>query len=291
MLNKEPLNKSIIQDIKTKFYLVGKASALKFIIPIILSGAVFSTILVVTNNLKNYSEKDNVVLETNTINTKNENDKKDDVLIETPTITLVEDKEKDATYLDENKSDSVVINETITTNKDNSQRDDKSKIVEVYFSKDTNNKLNEAINLVNEEDLDKVMKALNICYELHNIISPEEATKHIEKDQFDYIFFNGIDRIIKETENNQDLREKYLIDITDSIYLSTARRFNAFKAEDTFLYKYSLYITDENKKYISNDENYNKMLRGTTLTESLYKYKIGEIEAVADETQKPSKIN
>ncbi|MEI3336486.1 MAG: sigma-70 family RNA polymerase sigma factor [Clostridium sp.] len=291
LLNKEPLNKSIIQDIKTKFYLVGKASALKFIIPIILSGAVFSTILVVTNNLKNYSEKDNVVLETNTINTKNENDKKDDVLIETPTITLVEDKEKDATYLDENKSDSVVINETITTNKDNSQRDDKSKIVEVYFSKDTNNKLNEAINLVNEEDLDKVMKALNICYELHNIISPEEATKHIEKDQFDYIFFNGIDRIIKETENNQDLREKYLIDITDSIYLSTARRFNAFKAEDTFLYKYSLYITDENKKYISNDENYNKMLRGTTLTESLYKYKIGEIEAVADETQKPSKIN
>ena len=267
MLNKEPLNKSIIQDIKTKFYLVGKASALKFIIPIILSGAVFSTILVVTNNLKNYSEKDNVVLETNTINTKNENDKKDDVLIETPTITLVEDKEKDATYLDENKSDSVVINETITTNKDNSQRDDESKIVEVYFSKDTNNKLNEAINLVNEEDLDKVMEALNICYELHNIISPEEATKHIEKDQFDYIFFNGIDRIIKETENNQDLREKYLIDITDSIYLSTARRFNAFKAEDTFLYKYSLYITDENKKYISNDENYNKMLRGTTLTE------------------------
>lgn len=91
LLNKEPLNKSIIQDIKTKFYLVGKASALKFIIPIILSGAVFSTILVVTNNLKNYSEKDNVVLETNTINTKNENDKKDDVLIETPTITLVEE--------------------------------------------------------------------------------------------------------------------------------------------------------------------------------------------------------
>jgi len=40
LLNKEPLNKSIIQDIKTKFYLVGKASALKFIIPIILSGAV-----------------------------------------------------------------------------------------------------------------------------------------------------------------------------------------------------------------------------------------------------------
>lgn len=64
-----------------------------------------------------------------------------------------------------------------------------------------------------------------------------------------------------------------------------------FKAEDNFLYKYSLYITDENKKYISNDENYNKMLRGTTLTESLYKYKIGEIEAVADETQKPSEIN
>ena len=51
------------------------------------------------------------------------------------------------------------------------------------------------------------------------------------------------------------------------------------------------YLYDENKKYISNDENYNKMLRGTTLTESLYKYKIGEIEAVADETQKPSKIN
>lgn len=290
-LNKEPLNKSIIQSIKTKLYLAGKASALKFTIPIILSGAVVGTTLIVANNLKNYNEKDNIALETNTINTQNENNKKDNVLIETSTTTVVEDKEKDVTYLEENKSSSKVINETITTNKENSQKDDESKIVEVYFSKNTNNKLNEAINLVNEEDLNKVMEALNICYELHNTISPEEAVKHIEKDQFDYIFFNGIDKIIKETENNQDLREKYLIDITDNIYLSTARRFNTFKAEDNFLYKYSLYITDENKKYISNDENYNKMLRGTTLTESLYKYKIGEIEAIADETQKPSKIN
>jgi len=295
-LNKEPLNKSIIQSIKTKLYLAGKASALKFTVPIILSGAVVGTTLIVANNFKNYNEKDNIALETNTINTQNENNKKDNVLIETST-TVVEDKEKDeaiekdVTYLEENKSSSEGINETITTNKENSQKDDESKIVEVYFSKNTNNKLNEAINLVNEEDLNKVMEALNICYELHNTISPEEAVKHIEKDQFDYIFFNGIDTIIKETENNQDLREKYLIDITDNIYLSTARRFNIFKAEDTFLYKYSLYITDENKKYISNDENYNKMLRGTTLTESLYKYKIGEIEAVADETQKPSKIN
>ena len=290
-LNKEPLNKSIIQSIKTKLYLAGKASALKFTVPIILSGAVVGTTLIVANNLKNYNEKDNIALETNTINTQNENNKKDNVLIETSTTTIVEDKEKDVTYLEENKSSSEVINETITTNKYNSQKDDENKIVEVYFSKNTNNKLNEAINLVNEEDLNKVMEALNICYELHNTISPEEAVKHIEKDQFDYIFFNGIDTIIIETENNQDLREKYLIDITDNIYLSTARRFNTFKAEDTFLYKYSLYITDENKKYISNDENYNKMLRGTTLTESLYKYKIGEIEAVADETQKPSKIN
>lgn len=289
--NKEPLNKSIMQSIKTKLYLAGKASALKFTIPIILSGAVVGTILIVSNNLKNYNEKDNIASETNTINTQNENNKKDNVLIETSTITIAEDKEKDVTYLEENKSSSEVINETITTNKYNSQKDDESKIVEVYFSKNTNNKLNEAINLVNEEDLNKVMEALNICYELHNTISPEEAVKHIEKDQFDYIFFNGIDTIIKETENNQDLREKYLIDITDNIYLSTARRFNTFKAEDTFLYKYSLYITDENKKYISNDENYNKMLKGTTLTESLYEYKMGEIDAIADETQKPSKIN
>lgn len=305
-LNKEPLNKSIIKNIKTKLYLTGKASVLKFTIPILLSGAVAGTTLIAINNLKNDNKKDNIALESKTVNIQEmDNNKKDDILkkdsTETLTVTVMEDKNKDkeiakaekedTAYLEKDKSNNEIINETITTNKEASQNDDDNKIVEVYFSKGTNNKLDEAIDLINEEkDLSKVMEAFNICYELHNTIPPEEAVKHTENDQFDYILFNGIDTIIKGTENNQALREKYLIDITDNIYLSTARRFNKFKAEDTFLYKYSLYITNENKKYIQSDENYNKMLRGTTLTESLYKYKIGEIEAVADETQKPSEI-
>lgn len=107
--------------------------------------------------------------------------------------------------------------------------------------------LEKCLSLIDEAektgDIKTLQEAYTTFFNYYPSLDNEDIIKHKDFDQVDYIFMKGAYIFVYNTENNQDLRDEFMIKFSDDIFLATVKRFNEFK-QLMFLQEYLYYFSN-----------------------------------------------
>lgn len=149
------------------------------------------------------------------------------------------------------------------------------KLVKKEFSKEIYNSLDDVIlklnNAINNKSVDELKKVINEVLDIHFKTEYDDILLHDENDQFDYIIFNSIGLIFELTENNKALRNTLLSDLTDNMYLASAKKINTLQY-GAFLSRYSQYLHTTVSNYVEDDRTKEIILFGFCMINQVENY-------------------